>query len=121
MADPGQAPPGGAADDPAALINNLKNARRIVLQNAVYYPAVLPAIREICANSTDPEARRRTASLISESFAAPTWSAEAKEPQALASLELVESLVSENERNTDLVMSGVQIAANIYRIVFKYL
>lgn len=110
-----------SADGGSKLIENLQNARRIVLHDPRHYPTIVTAIQRCFQDKSNISARVWMANLLAESFGAPTWSQEQKEPQALAMLEILEGMVSEKDTNTEMVKSGIQIAASIYRIVFNYM
>jgi symplekin len=102
-------------------IKQLNDARRLVLGDAQFYPAIIQGILPIIGPTAQVELRRWGADFLAETFASPTASAEQKMTLSLTVLDMLLSMIENPQEDTAVVKSIVQAAASIYPLVFKWM
>ena len=111
--------------DPLALsveqqIKQLGDARKLVLSDSTYYPAIIQGILPIIAPPARVELRRWAADFLAETFASPTIAPQEKENLSLIVLETLKSMIEDPNQDTAVVKSLVQTAASLYPLVFRH-
>ncbi|TVY68802.1 mRNA cleavage and polyadenylation specificity factor complex subunit pta1 [Lachnellula suecica] len=102
-------------------IQQLDDARKLVLSDANYYPQIIQGILPIIGPAARVELRRWGAEFLAETFAAPKVAAQQKETLALMVLETLRAMVENPLEDTAVVKSVVQAAASIYPLVFRWI
>jgi symplekin len=102
-------------------INQLNEARKLVLQDANLYPPVIQGILPIIGPSAKVELRRWGADFLAETFASPNVSAQQKETLSLVVLETLKSMIENPQEDNAVVKSIVQAAASIYPLVARWM
>lgn len=109
--------------DPAVElhINQLNDARKLVLGDANYYPTIISGLLPIVGPGARVEVRRWVADFIAETFASPTLPAQQKETLSLLVLETLKLMLENPQEDSAVVKSAVQAAASIYPFVFRWM
>jgi symplekin len=102
-------------------IQQLDDARKLVLSDANYYPRIIQGILPIIGPSARVELRRWGADFLAETFAAPKMPAQQKETLSLIVLETIKAMIENPQEDTAVVKSIVQAAASIYPLVFRWM
>ena len=101
-------------------INQLNDARKLVLQDANFYPQIIQGILPIIGPTARVELRRWGADFLAETFASPSVPAQQKETLSLVVLELLKSMIENPAEDSAVVKSVVQTAASIYPLVVRW-
>jgi len=101
-----------------AQLNQLGEARNLVLRDPGFWPQVLHGTLPII---TGPivEVRRWGADFLAETFSTPVVDARAKQELAIACLDTLLRL--SNETETGILKSVVQCSASVYPIIFRHM
>ncbi|KAG4435077.1 hypothetical protein IFR05_009436 [Cadophora sp. M221] len=102
-------------------INQLENARKLVLTDVVHYPQVVQGILPIGAPGARVELRRWVSEFLAETFASPAVSPQQKETMSLIVLETLKTMIENPQEDAAVVKSVVQTAASIYPLVFRWI
>jgi symplekin len=102
-------------------INQLNDARKLVLGDANYYPTIIQGILPIVAPGARVELRRWVADFLAETFASPTIPPSQKETLSLVVLEKLKYMIEDPQEDLAVVKSVVQTAASIYPHVFRWM
>lgn len=102
-------------------INQLNDARKLVLGDANYYPQITQGILPIIGPSARLELRRWGADFLAETFASPTLPVHQKETLSLIILETLKSMIENPQEDSAVVKSAVQTAASIYPLVVRWM
>ncbi|KAH6723347.1 hypothetical protein DL95DRAFT_177783 [Leptodontidium sp. 2 PMI_412] len=102
-------------------INQLENARKLVLTDAVHYPQVVQGILPIGAPGARVELRRWVSEFLAETFASPAVAPQQKETMSLIVLETLKTMIENPQEDAAVVKSVVQTAASIYPLVFRWI
>jgi symplekin len=102
-------------------INQLNDARKLVLGDANYYPTIIQGILPIVAPGARVELRRWVADFLAETFASPTIPPLQKETLSLIVLEKLKYMIEDPQEDPAVVKSVVQTAASIYPHVFRWM
>ena len=102
-------------------IQQLNDARKLVLSDANYYPQIIQGILPIIGPTARVELRRWGADFLAETFASPAVSAAQKENLALIVLDILKSMIEDPQEDNAVVKSVVQTAASIYPLVFRWM
>lgn len=102
-------------------IQQLNDARKLVLSDANYYSRIIQGILPIIAPPARVELRRWVADFLAETFASPTLPASQKETLSLIVLETLKSMIENPQEDPAVVKSVVQTAASIYPLVFRWM
>jgi len=112
------APPALTVED---QINQLNDARKLVLGDASYYAQIIQGILPIIGPSARVELRRWGADFLAETFASPTIPPQQKETLSLIVLDIVKSMIENPKEDNAVVKSIVQTAASIYPLVVRWM
>lgn len=99
-------------------LQQLGNARSLVLADPVYWPQVLHGILPIVSGPI-VELRRWGAEFLAETFSTPVIEAGEKLNLAITCLDTMVRLMDETE--TGILKSVVQCSASVYPIIFRYM
>ncbi|KAF8544419.1 hypothetical protein BDD12DRAFT_815871 [Trichophaea hybrida] len=99
-------------------LQQLGEARNLVLRDPGYWPQVLHGTLPIIAGPVI-EVRRWGAGFMAETFATPVVDARGKQELALACLDTMLRLLSENE--SEILKGVLQCSASVYPIIFRHL
>ncbi len=102
-------------------VQQLNDARKLVLSDANYYPQIIQGILPIVAPGARVELRRWVSDFLAETFSSPSVSAEEKESMSLVVLETLKSMIENPQEDTAVVKSAVQAAASVYPLVVRYM
>jgi len=102
-------------------IQQLDEARKLVLSDSNYYPRIVQGILPIVAPGAKVELRRWVADFLAETFASPTIPAHQKETMGLIVLDTLKSMIENPQEDSAVVKSVVQTAASIYPLVFRWM
>ncbi|TVY53795.1 mRNA cleavage and polyadenylation specificity factor complex subunit pta1 [Lachnellula cervina] len=102
-------------------IQQLDDARKLVLGDVTYYQPIIQGILPIIGPSARVELRRWGAEFLAETFAAPRVPAQQKETLSLIVLETVKAMIENPQEDAAVVKSIVQTAASIYPLVFRWI
>jgi symplekin len=102
-------------------INQLNDARKLVLQDANFYPQIIQGILPIIGPSARVEFRRWGADFLAETFASPHVPAQQKETLSLVVLETLKSMIENPQEDNAVVKSVVQTAASIYPLIVRWM
>lgn len=102
-------------------IAQLDQARKLVLNDANFYPDILRGILPIVGPEARVELRRWGADFLAETFASPALPAEEKERLSMVVLETLRSMIENPNEDSSVVKSVVQTAASIYPHVFRWM
>ncbi|KAG0647863.1 mRNA cleavage and polyadenylation specificity factor complex subunit pta1 [Hyphodiscus hymeniophilus] len=102
-------------------ISQLNDARKLVLQDANFYPQIIQGILPIIGPSARVEFRRWGADFLAETFASPHVPAQQKETLGLVVLETLRSMIEDPAEDSAVVKSVVQTAASIYPLVVRWI
>jgi len=110
---------------PAEVVQQLNNARDIVLRDAAIYPQVVPGVLPVIGASAHVELRRWGSDFLAETFASPVVTAEIKEKMCVGILDTLRSYLNRKEdlgedEDPSVVKSAVQCAASVYSLVFRH-
>jgi len=102
-------------------IAQLDQARKLVLNDATFYPQILQGILPIIGPEARVEFRRWGADFLAETFASPALPAEEKEKLSKVVLETLRVMIENPNEDPGVVKSVVQTAASIYPHVFRWM
>jgi symplekin len=102
-------------------IQQLNDARRLVLGDASYFTTIIQGILPIVAPPARVELRRWVADFLAETFASPTISASQKETLSLIVLETLRGFIENPTEDAAVIKSVVQTAASVYPLVFRWM
>lgn len=102
-------------------LKQLDDARKLVLSDATYYPAIMQGILPIVGPSDKVELRRWGADFLAETFANPMVPPNSKETMSLIVLEVLKSMIENPNEDAAVVKNLVQASASIYPCVFKWM
>ena len=102
-------------------INQLNDARKLVLQDANFYPQIIQGILPIIGPTARVEFRRWGADFLAETFASPNVLAHQKETLTLLMLDTLKSMIENPHEDSAVVKSVVQTAASIYPLVVRWM
>lgn len=102
-------------------INQLNDARKLVLQDANFYPQIIQGILPIIGSSARVEFRRWGADFLAETFASPSVPVQQKETLGLVVLETLKSMIENPAEDSSVVKSVVQTAASLYPLVVRWM
>jgi len=102
-------------------INQLNDARKLVLQDASFYPHIIQGILPIIGPKARVEFRRWGADFLAETFASPHVPAKKKETLGLVVLETLKAMIENPQEDSTVVKSIVQTAASIYPLVVRWM
>ena len=102
-------------------INQLNDARKLVLQDANFYPQIIQGILPIIGPSALVEFRRWGADFLAETFASPSVPVQQKETLSLVVLETLKSMIENPQEDNAVVKSVVQTAASIYPLIVRWM
>jgi symplekin len=101
-------------------IQQLNEARRIVLENSAYYQKIVQGILPIIGSSSPIELRRWGADFLAESLATPSLAVPEKENLAVAVLGTLKDLVESQSEDPLVLKSSVMAAASAYPLVLRW-
>lgn len=102
-------------------IQQLNDARKLVLQDANFYPQIIQGILPIIGPAARVEFRRWGADFLAETFATPSLPVQQKETLSLVVLETLKSMIENTQEDSAVVRSVVQTAASIYPLVLRWM
>ena len=102
-------------------IQQLDDARKLVLSDVNYYPRIIQGILPIIGPTARVEFRRWGADFLAETFATPIVPAHQKETLSLVVLETLKAMIENPQEDAGVVKSVVQAAASIYPLVFRWM
>jgi symplekin len=102
-------------------INQLDDARRLVLSDASYYPRIIQGILPIINREARVELKRWVTDFLAETFASPQLPSQQKETLGLVVLETLRSLLENPQEDAVVVESVVQTAASVYPLVLRWM
>ena len=102
-------------------IKQLNDARKLVLQDANFYPRIIQGILPIIGPSARVEFRRWGADFLAETFASPNVPTQQKETLSLVVLETLKAMIENPQEDVAVVKSIVQTAASIYPLVVRWM
>ncbi|TVY25932.1 mRNA cleavage and polyadenylation specificity factor complex subunit [Lachnellula hyalina] len=100
-------------------IQQLDDARKLVLGDVTYYQPIIQGILPIIGPSARVELRRWGAEFLAETFAAPRVPAQQKETLSLLVLDTVKAMIENPQEDAAVVKSIVQTAASIYPLTWE--
>lgn len=102
-------------------INQLNEARKLVLSDATFYDQILQGILPIIGPSARVELRRWGADFLAETFSSPTIPSSQKETSSLVVLDTLKDMIENPHEDTAVIKSIVQTAASIYPLVVRWM
>ncbi|TGO89217.1 hypothetical protein BPOR_0119g00040 [Botrytis porri] len=102
-------------------INQLNDARKLVLSDANYYTQIIQGILPIIGPSARVELRRWDADFLAETFSSPTIPSSQKETLSLVVLDTLEDMIENPHEDSAVIKSIVQTAASIYPLVVRWI
>ncbi|KAK1755192.1 mRNA cleavage and polyadenylation specificity factor complex subunit pta1 [Echria macrotheca] len=102
-------------------IQQLNNARKMVLENPAYYDKIVKGILPIIGPSSPIELRRWGAEFLAESLATPVLSSRDKENLTVAILDTLQLLVEGPNDDVLVFKSSVMAAASAYPIALRWI
>ena len=99
-----------------AQLIKLKQAETLVLQDPSHYPAILPAVIALTAQ-TDRPLRRWTTNFLTNTFASRSLDAKVKEDLASTVVDALRRLVDDGDAG--VVKSSVACSSLIYPLLFR--
>ncbi|KAF7927855.1 uncharacterized protein EAE98_000356 [Botrytis deweyae] len=102
-------------------INQLNDARKLVLSDANYYTQIIQGILPIIGPSARVELRRWGADFLAETFSSPTIPSSQKETLSLVVLDTLKDMIENPHEDSAVVKSIVQTAASIYPLVVRWI
>ncbi|KAF7899186.1 uncharacterized protein EAF01_008399 [Botrytis porri] len=102
-------------------INQLNDARKLVLSDANYYTQIIQGILPIIGPSARVELRRWGADFLAETFSSPTIPSSQKETLSLVVLDTLEDMIENPHEDSAVIKSIVQTAASIYPLVVRWI
>ncbi len=104
----------------AEQIRQLNDARKLVLGDVQHYPSVVRGIVPIIKPTASIELRRWGASFLAEAFATPSLPSGEKETMQPYVLEFLESIVNNEQEDTQVLQSVIQTVASIYPLALRW-
>lgn len=101
-------------------IQQLNEARKMVLENAAYYSKIVQGILPIIGPSSPVELRRWGADFLAESLATPALSPADKESLTVSVLGTLRELVGSQNEDPLVLKSSVMAAATAYPLVLRW-
>ena len=111
----------GTATSVDEQLNQLGDARKLVLGDAAYYPQIVQGILPIIGPEARVELRRWGADFLAETFASPTLPLQQKETLCLIVLDTLKSMIENPAEDNGVVKSVVQTASSIYPLVLRWM
>ncbi|KAJ8071135.1 hypothetical protein OCU04_001475 [Sclerotinia nivalis] len=102
-------------------INQLNDARKLVLSDANYYTQIIQGILPIIGPTARVELRRWGADFLAETFSSPTIPSSQKESLSLVVLDTLKDMIENPHEDSAVVKSIVQTAASIYPLVVRWI
>jgi len=102
-------------------LQSLVQARTAALENAAFYPQVLPPMLGLVAESPTLELKRWVSDFIAEALASQVLPAEDKQNIALSVLSVLKSFLESPEKDAQVLKSSIQASASAYPLVFRYM
>ncbi|KAM0320964.1 hypothetical protein ACHAO8_000258 [Botrytis cinerea] len=102
-------------------IDQLNDARKLVLSDANYYTQIIQGILPIIGPSARVELRRWGADFLAETFSSPTIPSSQKETLSLVVLDTLKDMIENPNEDSAVVKSIVQTAASIYPLVVRWI
>ncbi|EDN96765.1 hypothetical protein SS1G_01691 [Sclerotinia sclerotiorum 1980 UF-70] len=102
-------------------INQLNDARKLVLSDANYYTQIIQGILPIIGPTARVELRRWGADFLAETFSSPTIPSSQKETLSLVVLDTLKDMIENPHEDSAVVKSIVQTAASIYPLVVRWI
>lgn len=102
-------------------LRQLNDARKLVLGDVKYYPAVVKGILPIISPTSRLELRRWGAEFLSEAFATPALPAREKETMQPFVLDVLETSLENPHEDLEVLRSVIQTAASIYPIALQWM
>ncbi|KAK6608515.1 mRNA cleavage and polyadenylation specificity factor complex subunit [Botrytis cinerea] len=102
-------------------IDQLNDARKLVLSDANYYTQIIQGILPIIGPSARVELRRWGADFLAETFSSPTIPSSQKETLSLVVLDTLKDMIENPHEDSAVVKSIVQTAASIYPLVVRWI
>lgn len=102
-------------------IDQLNDARKLVLSDANYYTQIIQGILPIIGPSARVELRRWGADFLAETFSSPTIPSSQKETLSLVVLDTLKVMIENPHEDSAVVKSIVQTAASIYPLVVRWM
>ncbi|KAJ5902380.1 hypothetical protein N7495_002908 [Penicillium taxi] len=109
-----------STDEAASQLNQLNNARNLVLADAAFYPQIATSILPIVGANSRFELRRWGAEFLAETFSSPILPAPQKEQLAPNVLQSIQEILILPETDTAVLQSLVQTAASLYPLIFRH-
>ena len=111
-------PPNSSVEE---QLQQLNEARKLVLGDANYYTPIINGILPIIGANAHIKLRRWGSDFLAETFANPMVSPKQKETTSLIVLETLKAMIENPNEDAAVVKSVVQAAASIYPYVFKWM
>lgn len=105
----------------AEQLQQLDDARKLVLGDVNFYPAILGGILPIINRDAKLEIRRWGADFLAETFSNPLLPPAQKETMCLTIMELLRGLIENPNEDPAVVKSCVQAAASVYPLVVRWM
>jgi symplekin len=105
----------------AEQIQQLNEARKLVLENATYYDSIVKGILPIIGPTSPVELRRWGAEFLAESLSTPALGIRDKENMTVATLETLRLLVEEPSEDPLVLRACVMAAASAYPIAMRWM
>jgi len=102
-------------------LDQLAQARQLVLADAALYPQIVQGILPIVGANAVLELRRWGAEFLAEAFASPALASSQKEAMGIQALQTLKELLDIPREDTEVLKSVVQASASIYGLVFRYM
>jgi len=102
-------------------IQQLNNARKMVLENPAYYDKIVKGILPIIGPSSPIELRRWGAEFLAESLATPVLNSRDKENLTVAILDTLQLLVEGPSDDMLVLKASVMAAASAYPIALRWM
>ncbi len=102
-------------------IQQLNDARKLVLGDASYYPQIVQGILPIIGPDARVELRRWGADFLAETFSSPAIPIQQKESLSLVVLETMKAMLENPSEDVGVLKSAVQTASSVYPLVFKWM
>lgn len=102
-------------------LNQLGDARKLVLGDSAYYPQIVQGILPIIGPEARVELRRWGADFLAETFATPALPLQQKETLCLIILDTMRSMIENPNEDVGVIKSVVQTASSIYPLVLRWM
>lgn len=102
-------------------IQQLDDARRLVLSDPNYYTQIIKGILPISNREARVELKRWVTDFLAEAFATPQLPTQQKEALGLIVLDTLKALLENQQEDVAVLESVVQTAASVYPVVLRWM